>query len=300
MRNTEMPFTIEQRGDHICGRFSAMASPCEILLDSEDTNLAKTLTKIAYTESKRIENKYSRYQNNNVMHRLNQSNNQAVKIDSETAKLLAFANTCYQISEGLFDITSGVLRKAWQFDGSDKIPEHAQVTELLPYLGWQHVTYTSDSITLPVGFELDFGGIGKEYAVDCVAKACQQVASNVSVLVNFGGDIQVTQARKSQPYWQVGIEDPSNASGGIAMVNIASGGLATSGDANRYLLKNGVRYSHVLNPKTGYPIQQAPRSVTVAAQHCIQSGLLATLALLQGQNAETFLQQQNCKHWCFW
>ncbi|WP_342808325.1 FAD:protein FMN transferase [Alteromonas sp. M12] len=277
-----------------------MASPCEILLDSEDTNLAKTLTKIAYTESKRIENKYSRYQNNNVMHRLNQSNNQAVKIDSETAKLLAFANTCYQISEGLFDITSGVLRKAWQFDGSDKIPEHAQVTELLPYLGWQHVTYTSDSITLPVGFELDFGGIGKEYAVDCVAKACQQVASNVSVLVNFGGDIQVTQARKSQPYWQVGIEDPSNASGGIAMVNIASGGLATSGDANRYLLKNGVRYSHVLNPKTGYPIQQAPRSVTVAAQHCIQSGLLATLALLQGQNAETFLQQQNCKHWCFW
>ncbi|MBU2877564.1 MULTISPECIES: FAD:protein FMN transferase [Aliiglaciecola] len=277
-----------------------MASPCEILLDSEDTNLAKTLTKIAYTESKRIENKYSRYQNNNVMHRLNQSNNQAVKIDSETAKLLAFANTCYQISEGLFDITSGVLRKAWQFDGSDKIPEHAQVTELLPYLGWQHVTYTSDSITLPVGFELDFGGIGKEYAVDCVAKACQQVAPNVSVLVNFGGDIQVTQARKSQPYWQVGIEDPSNASGGIAMVNIASGGLATSGDANRYLLKNGVRYSHVLNPKTGYPIQQAPRSVTVAAQHCIQSGLLATLALLQGQNAETFLQQQNCKHWCFW
>ncbi|MDO6695177.1 FAD:protein FMN transferase [Aliiglaciecola sp. 3_MG-2023] len=277
-----------------------MASPCEILVDSTDTNLAKKLTKMAYTETKRIENKYSRYQNNNLMFQINQSNNRPVAIDAETAKLLTFADTCYQISDGLFDITSGVLRKVWKFDGSDNLPKQEQVTALLPFLGWQRVKYTSESITLPVGFELDFGGIGKEYAVDCVAKTCQKIAAQVSVLVNFGGDIQVTQARKDHPYWQVGIEDPSNTSGGIAMVNIASGGLATSGDANRYLLKNGVRYGHVLNPKTGYPIQQAPRSVTVAAQQCIQSGLLATLALLQGQNAEHFLQQQNCKHWCFW
>ncbi|MEP4890876.1 MAG: FAD:protein FMN transferase [Aliiglaciecola sp.] len=277
-----------------------MASPCEILVDSGDSELAKELTQVAYLECKRIENKYSRYQHNNLMFEINQSNNQAVTIDAETAKLLTFADTCYQISDGLFDITSGVLRKVWKFDGSDRIPTHPQITALLPFIGWQQVSFTANSITLPTGFELDFGGIGKEYAVDCVAKACQQLAPNVSVLVNFGGDIQVTQARKNHPYWQVGIEDPSNLSKGLAMVNIATGGLATSGDANRYLLKDGLRYGHVLNPKTGYPIQQAPRSVTVAAPQCIQSGLLATLALLQGKDAELFLQQQDCKHWCFW
>jgi thiamine biosynthesis lipoprotein len=100
--------------------------------------------------------------------------------------------------------------------------------------------------------------------------------------------------------WQVGIENPNNPICGSAIVKIAHGGLATSGDANRYLLKDGIRYGHVLNPKTGYPIVGAPCSVTVAAEQCVQSGLLATLALLMGNQAETFLTQQNVTHWCFW
>ncbi|WP_340681158.1 FAD:protein FMN transferase, partial [Paraglaciecola sp.] len=74
---------------------------------------------------------------------------------------------------------------------------------------------------------------------------------------------------------------------------------ATSGDARRFLVKDGLRYSHILNPKTGYPIINAPRSVTVAASHCIEAGLLATLALLHGQYAEVFLQQQNVQFWCY-
>ena len=74
--------------------------------------------------------------------------------------------------------------------------------------------------------------------------------------------------------------------------------MATSGDARRYLLKDGKRFSHILNPETGYPIENAPRSVTVAAPHCIQAGLLATLALLQGAKAEAFLDDQAVKFWC--
>ncbi|MFB1034224.1 MAG: FAD:protein FMN transferase, partial [Sinobacterium sp.] len=83
------------------------------------------------------------------------------------------------------------------------------------------------------------------------------------------------------------------------VLKIISGGLATSGDARRDLLKNGKRYSHILNPETGYPVKNAASSVTIAAPHCIQAGLLATMALLKGPNAEVFLEQQDVKFWCY-
>jgi len=221
-----------------------------------------------------------------------------VAIDDETYRLLEFANTCYQLSDGMFDITSGVLRRAWKFDGSDRLPTDEQVTQLLDLIGWKSVIYKQNTITLPAGFELDFGGIGKEYAVDAVAKICAQTQPNISVLVNFGGDIQVTQARSNHRSWQIGIENPNTQSHALKVLEIKAGGLATSGDARRFLLKDGIRYSHILNPKTGYPITGAARSITIASGHCIQAGLMATLALLQGPNAEAFLKAQNAQYWC--
>jgi thiamine biosynthesis lipoprotein len=292
-------FVIERKNDHFCGRFLAMASPCELLIDSDDARLARHLTALAYDESKRIESKFSRYKTDNLLHQINHSAGNKVAIDAETHRLLEFANTCYQLSDGMFDLSSGVLRQAWQFDGSDRIPTDQTIKKMLPFIGWPKVKYTDDIIQLPKGMELDFGGIGKEYAVDCVAKICQQKAPDISIVVNFGGDIQVSQARKHNQDWHIGIESLHAEQAAIKLLKIKSGGLATSGDARRFLIKDGLRYSHILNPKTGYPIINAPRSVTVAASHCIEAGLLATLALLHGQQAEAFLQQQNVQFWCY-
>jgi thiamine biosynthesis lipoprotein len=282
------------------GRFSAMASPCELLIETQDSLLANHLTSLAYKETKRIEQKFSRYLPNNPMAKINHSMGKAVVIDDEIFRLLEFANSCFGLSEGKFDITSGVLRQAWKFDGSDKLPTPEAVKALMPYIGWQKVKYDQSSITLAKGMELDFGGIGKEYAVDCVAKMCTEYAPKTSVVVNFGGDIQVTRARHNTQPWHIGIESPEDESKNtIHTLKIISGGLATSGDARRYLLKDGKRYSHILNPETGYPIENAARSVTVAAPHCIQAGLLATLALLKGAKAEAFLEEQRVKFWCY-
>jgi thiamine biosynthesis lipoprotein len=292
-------FVIERKNDHFCGRFFAMASPCELLIDCEDAQLARHLTELAYTETKRLESKFSRYKTDNLLHQINHAQGNKVAIDEETHRLLEFANTCYQLSDGMFDLSSGVLRRVWQFDGSDRIPANQAINALLPLIGWPKVKYTADIIQLPKGMELDFGGIGKEYAVDCVAKICQLNAPDISIVVNFGGDIQVTQPRKQKQDWHIGIESLKDQRVAINILKIKGGGLATSGDARRFLVKDGVRYSHILNPKTGYPISNAPRSVTVAAPHCIQAGLLATLALLHGQYAETFLQQQNTPFWCY-
>ncbi len=292
-------FTIEQKSDHIIGRFTAMASPCEVLIETQDSVLATHLTSVAHSETKRIEQKFSRYLSNNPMANINHSDGKPVVIDDEIFRLLEFANSCFQLSEGLFDITSGVLRQAWKFDGTGNVPTPEAVKVLMPNIGWQKVKYDQSSIILAKGMELDFGGIGKEYAVDCVAKLCAEYATTTSVVVNFGGDIQVTRPRQNKQPWHIGIESPDDNNGSTKILKIVSGGLATSGDARRYLLKEGKRYSHILNPETGYPIENAARSVTVAAPYCIQAGLLATLALLQGANAEAFLQQQGIKFWCY-
>jgi thiamine biosynthesis lipoprotein len=295
----QAPFAIEHKGDHYCGRFCAMASPCELLIDTHDAVLASELITIAQAEVSRIEHKFSRYRRDNWMHRLNHGEGQQVDIDDETYRLLQFANTCFDLSDGMFDLTSGVLRRAWNFNGSDQLPTQQLVDKLLPLIGWQKVVFNPTELILPKGMELDFGGIGKEYAVDCVAKLCTQHAPKVSVVVNFGGDIQVTRPRNNNQFWHIGIESLKDEHLTAQIIKIKAGGLATSGDARRYLLKYGVRYSHILNPRTGYPVVSAPRSITVAASHCIQAGLLATLALLQGQEAENFLINQQVKHWCY-
>ncbi len=290
--------TIEQKNGHIAGRFFAMASDCEILVDSTDKRIAGQIIESLYTECLRIEKKYSRYRTDNIVYQINQAQSARVDIDIETYQLLNLAKTCYELSEGYFDITSGILGKVWSFDGSDCLADKKDVEELLSLVGFSKLNFDQTSITIPAGMALDFGGIAKEYAVDRCANKALALAPEISVLVNYGGDIAVSRPRLHSAYWQVGVAHPDPKKDTDVLVQIAQGGLATSGDANRFLLKDGVRYSHVLDPKTGQPIIDAPASVTVAGDNCTQAGLLSTMALLQGKNAERFLVEQTVKHWC--
>lgn len=273
-----------------------MASPCELLVDGANENEARQLSSRVAQEAWRIERKFSRYRHDNLIHRINNAAGKAVKVDGETARLLAFADHGWELSGGMFDVTSGVLRRVWHFDGSDQIPSSEAIEKLLPLIGWNKVQWDGKSIALLAGMEVDLGGVGKEYAVD---RAFDIAASATSkpVLVNFGGDLRCSGPRLDGQPWQVGVEtiaDP-NAPHRIAL---HAGALATSGDARRFLEKDGLRYSHVLNPHTGWPIMDAPHSVTVAAESCTEAGLMATLALLNGHEAEHFLSENDLPHWC--
>ena len=233
---------------------------------------------------------------------VNGSNGYPVEVDEETANLLDYAQQCYQLSEGLFDITSGILRHAWKFDGSNNIPDQQQIENLLINIGWDKLQWQRPNITLQPGMEIDFGGIGKEYAVDCTVKKLK-LETTTSCLVNFGGDICITKPRRSGLPWIIGIEVPAQqnqANSNKPLLQLRNGAIATSGDAKRFLIKDGVRYSHILNPKTGWAITDAPRSVTVAADTCTEAGILSTLALLNGTNAEEFLKLQEVQYWCEW
>ncbi|WNC70931.1 FAD:protein FMN transferase [Thalassotalea psychrophila] len=288
--STEFGFKVE---------FNAMASPCELLINSTDRNIAIRVGEAVSNEAWRIEDKYSRYLSSSICSKINTSNGQAVPIDAETYKLLDFAKQCFLISDGAFDITSGVLRQAWKFDGRARIPKQNQISTLLPKVGFNKISLTQDSITLESGMEIDLGGLGKEYAVDTSLLLAKKL-TNIPILINFGGDVAASSPQLTGQPWHVGIEHPGFEDKQPFIVSISAGAIATSGEARRFLSKNGQRYSHILNPKTGWSVLNAPKSITVAAPNCIQAGFIATLALLQGENAEDFLKKQNIDHWCIW
>ncbi len=275
-----------------------MASPCEVLSEARHGTEARMLTEIVAREAWRIEDKFSRYQKGNVIDRVNSARGKAIEVDTETAQLIDFAVTLHELSGGRFDITSGVLRRVWVFDGSDKIPSPAQVRNVMRLVGWKRVSWTPPVLRMPSGMEIDLGGIGKEYAVDRAAGLLRD-EGNVSCLVNLGGDLAVTHRPANREYWSVGIESAAAGAGVPAsLLKIKVGALATSGDARRFLRKGKRRYSHILDPRTGWPVEHAPHSVTVAADTCTQAGMLSTLAILQGNAAEDFLDAQGLDYWC--
>jgi thiamine biosynthesis lipoprotein len=144
--------------------------------------------------------------------------------------------------------------------------------------------------------EIDFGGIGKEYAVDRVLALALGIFDG-AVLVNFGGDLATHRAPASGA-WRVGVERPGSDREAALLLDLTQGALATSGDTHRYLLKDGVRYGHIMDVRTGWPVPGAPASVTVAAGTCVEAGMLATLSMLQGAGAEGFLERQGVRYWC--
>lgn len=291
--------SVEQRANgFIAVTFTAMASPCEVLLNTSDVELATRMGRAAAAEVYRIEAKYSRYRSDSTLGLINHAAGTACMVDDETAKLIDFAAHCHALSGGMFDITSGVLRKVWRFNGSDQIPTRAAVRAIKQRVGFHKINWQAPSLTLRTGMELDFGGIGKEYAADSALAVMGQIAQ-IPALVNLGGDLCCNRAPE-HGCWQIGVERPDSDRAPVMILELASGALATSGDTHRFLLKQGKRYSHILNPSTGWPIEGGPRSVTVAAPRCIEAGMIATFALLQGAHAEQFLREQGVQYWCLW
>jgi thiamine biosynthesis lipoprotein len=278
--------------DTYVGRFTAMAGPCEVLVDTDDREDARAAARIAETEAQRVERAFSRYRTDNIVHRINGAGGRPVEVDEETAQLIDYAAACHEMSDGMFDITSGVLRRVWRFDGGDRVPSEAAVSEVLAQVGWNRVTWKDRALTMPAGMEIDLGGVGKEYAVD---RAATLVAAAIGApfLVNFGGDLFASGPRRGGRAWGVGLDDPERTGqGALYRIDLPRGGLATSGDARRFVMHQGLRLGHILNPKTGWPIEGAPRSVTVVAATCVEAGTLSTLACLKGPGARAFLEEQ--------
>jgi thiamine biosynthesis lipoprotein len=266
--------------------FRAMGSPCELHLYGASRAAIDAVADAARALVERLEQKYSRYREDSVLSAINRSAGDptGVEVDGETALLLDYAATAHAESGGLFDATSGSLRRVWNLR-SGRVPEQAEIGAQLEKVGWRRVRWDRPRFAMPVaGMELDFGGFVKEYAVDLVADLCRARGVHHG-MVDLGGDLHAIGPHPSGKPWMVGIRDPERPERAIASVGLFRAALATSGDYERCMVVDGVRYTHILDPHTGWPITGGLRSASVVADRCLVAGTATTIAMLKGARA---------------
>ena len=273
-----------------------MASHCEVRVYAPDESTASAWSDAAIVEVRRIETKYSRYRDDSVTTAINRAaGGPAISIDTETAGLLDFAAELHAQSDGAFDLTSGVLRRAWDFKAG-QIPSQSALDQLLPRVGWSKIEWNSPTLRLRAEMEIDFGGIGKEYAADRAAAIVVDLGAQHG-MVNLGGDVRVIGPHADGQAWRIAVQDPRGELGAtIAYMNVSHGAMATSGDYERYFVQDGRRYSHLLDPRTGWPVEHWC-SVSVVAPLCIAAGACATVAMLNpSEVALKFLDAQGVRY----
>lgn len=278
--------------------FRAMGSPCEIQLQATSSREAERIMEVAIADVGRLEARYSRYRADSFLSEINRvaAIGGRIMVDEETAGLLNYAATCHRESGGLFDITSGLLRRAWRFDRG-ALPDPAQIRELLARVGWEKLRWTPPVLEFPLsGMELDFGGVVKEYAADRVAALCRQAGARHG-FVNLGGDIKIIGPRADGGPWRIGIRHPRRPGTLIQTLSLHGGALASSGDYERCIVLDGVRYSHVLHPKTGWPAGHLA-AVSVVGEFCVVAGSASTIAMLQEADGPAWLRSLGLPH--FW
>lgn len=267
-----------QRIEHT---FKAMGGPCRLRLEVANGVDPEPAIASAEGEVRRLEAKYSRYTDDSLTTQINRAagSGAPVPIDPETAGLLQYADTLWRESDGRFDLSAGVLRRAWNFK-SGVLPPQSVIEQLLPLVGWEKVQWDAASVYLPaVGMEIDFGGCVKEYAADSAAALLRKHGVRAA-LVDLAGDMVAVGVPRGAQGWPVGIRHPAHKGEAAARLDLPEGGLASSGDYERCIVVETKRYGHILNPETGWPVAGLV-AVSVLAPQCLVAGSCASIAMLK-------------------
>jgi FAD:protein FMN transferase len=276
--------------------FTAMGSPCSLILFGENREAAKVLADKVIADVRRLELRYSRYRDDSLLSKINRvaMDGGSISVDSETAVLLDYANVCHVQSGGVFDVTSGILRRAWHVP-ANALPSQETIDTLLQRVGWEKLRWQSPLLSFPVpGLELDLGGIVKEYAVDRAAAICREADMNHGV-VNLGGDLCVIGPHPDGRPWNVAIAHPRRRGARLRTLALHTGAVATSGDYERCIVHEGIRYSHVLNRHSGWPVRHLV-SVSVVADLCVVAGSASTIAMLKETEGPDWLRDLGTPH----
>lgn len=275
--------------------FSSMGCPCEIQLYASSHNDARAGFVRAESEVQRLDRKYSHYRDDSELKQIQLKANRpgGVKVDPETAALLDYSQTQFELSGGLFDVTAGALSTLW--DHIEKLPDEQQIQTALEQTGWHRLKWDRLTLQMPTGLSLDLGGVVKEYAADRAAGILKSSGFG-SGFVDLGGDLHFLGPHPDGKCWQTGIRHPGDGKRAIASIEVPSGGLASSGNYERYSEIDGKRYSHIINPKTGWPVSGLA-SVSVLAPNCLVAGSLSTLAMLAGEEKGLLLLREGGLPW---
>jgi len=275
-------------------RWSALGTYCEVQYVCPDDATERAFETEAVNWVAAFEAKYSRFRPDSLISRINSEAGRSwVEIDPEMEQFLDLSGSLYQLSQGVLDITALPLMRLWDYrTPTPRIPSEAEIAATKRLVGWEKIQRAPGRVRLPeAGMALDFGGWGKEYAVDIVSQIARRHGL-ANVLVDFGHDLSAVGTAPGKPGWHIGLEDPSRAGkecwGSIAARDC---GVASSGDYVRGFTLNGKRYGHIVDPRTGWPVANSCLQVTVIAKACLQAGALATAVFILGPEAGLRLVQ---------
>ncbi len=265
--------------------FAALGTMCEVQYACDDAGVAATFEQRALDWVLAFEAKYSRFRPDSVVSRINAAAGRAwVEIDAEMEQLLKLCDTLVFLTRGIIDPTILPLMQLWDYKTPrTALPTDAEIARARSLVGWSKVQQEPGRVYLPEpGMALDFGGFGKEYAVDLVAQIAAD-AGIAAVLVDFGHDLRTGGQPPGRPAWHIGLENPKKPEvhdGSIAVVG--SRGIASSGDYLRSFIFGGRRYGHIVDPRTGWPVANGCLQATVIASTCLHAGVLSTTAFVLG------------------
>jgi thiamine biosynthesis lipoprotein len=265
--------------------FRAMATVCEVQYTAPGGDAqAAAFAAAAERWTHAFEAKYSRFLPDSLVSRINDAAGRDwVPIDSETESLLALCDTIHFMTRGILDPTALPLIRLWNWKASPPvIPSPESVAAARRLVGWSKVRREPGRVFLPEkGMALDFGGFGKEYAVDIVALIAKDHGI-LDSLVDFGHDLRATGAPPGRPAWHIGLEDPKKPGTTWASVALSNKAIASSGDYIRCFTVAGKRYGHIIDARTGWPVANGCTQATVIADTCLQAGMLSTSAFIAG------------------
>lgn len=272
--------------------FNAMGTVCQIQFQTDSVAARNAFIQAVTTWVARFEDKFSRFRPSSLISRINDAAGvAAVELDEEAESLFALCDWFHWSTRGVFDPAALPLIKLWDYHiPHDSLPDESRVRSALALCGWNKIQRQKGTFLLPEkGMGIDVGGIGKEYAVDRVFEMANQ-AGIQDVLVNFGHDLRVQGEPPEKGPWRIGLEDPNDPGrcwGGVVVQNRA---VTTSGNYARNMKINGEQFGHILDPRTGFPVNNGCLSVSVIAPTCTEAGILSTTAfILGGDEGQRFL-----------
>jgi FAD:protein FMN transferase len=264
--------------------FQAMNTVCRVNFRTTNARLAKDVQTEVLQWVAWFEARYSRFIPDSLIGQINSAAGKHwVDVDPETDALFNLCQEMIFFTRGVFDPTALPLIQLWNWKANPPvIPEGAAIESARELVGWRRIQRRPGAIFLPrEGMSLDLGGIGKEYAVDRALTLVLQRGIE-HVLVDFGADVRVHGEPPERGAWHIGLEDPKQPGHVWVGVGVKDKAVATSGDYLRHFMHQGRRYGHILDPRTGYPVNNTILSVSVIAPHCTVAGILSTSVFVLG------------------
>lgn len=263
-----------------------MGSVFDITIVAEDTLSAKKNIKKTVEEITRIEHLISEWNSSTQISEVNKNAGiRPVKVDREVFELTQRAIRYSEMSGGAFDISIAGMDRLWRFDGSmTQIPTKEEIAASISKVGYQNIILDSAQSTIYLskkGMRIGFGSIGKGYAADR-GRALMKALGVTGGIVNAAGDLSTWGEQPDKKPWFIGISNPINSNKILRIIKMKEASAATSGNYQKYVEFNGVRYAHIINPKTGYP-STGLTSVTIYGPSAEFSNALSTSVMVMGK-----------------